>query len=244
MSSGKLINWTSYLSSGKHVTLFVGSERKQFVLNEDLLCDKIDFFRAAFRGPFKESAERNMELSDNDAAAFSKLIDWLYGVPVQCEEVKLEHMTDEDGWSFERLIHSPYCIEHYLLWCNLYILADKYGAEDLCETAITLYQDCRTCQEHIQPLSDLAKVIDHVYSNTVTESALRKAIASQLVEIYFGEQAKQKIFLDLVRGKDDVQLDCFRQIGEHIVLAYCNLQTCFHHDILMKRNLWGYPADE
>lgn len=53
-----------------YVKVYVGPERKLWILNEELLCNRVDYFRAAFRsggGGFKEGAEKSIHLVEEDA---------------------------------------------------------------------------------------------------------------------------------------------------------------------------------
>jgi len=44
------------------VKIFVGEERKLFYLHQELICDRSEYFRAAFKGGFRESKDKTMNL--------------------------------------------------------------------------------------------------------------------------------------------------------------------------------------
>jgi len=55
------------------VKVFVGPERKLFNLHEDLLCNRSEYFRSAFKGSFKEGSEKEIDLEEEDSEAFALL---------------------------------------------------------------------------------------------------------------------------------------------------------------------------
>jgi hypothetical protein len=55
-----------YLTSNKTVKIYVGPERKLWFLNEDLLCDRVPFFKGALKSGFKEGKSKVMELPDDN----------------------------------------------------------------------------------------------------------------------------------------------------------------------------------
>jgi hypothetical protein len=61
------------------VTLNVGAghDKRKFVVHKKLLCDKSDFFNAMFTCSCKEAAEGVVELSDDNPAAVSALLDMM-----------------------------------------------------------------------------------------------------------------------------------------------------------------------
>lgn len=59
------------------VKIYVGPQKKQWMLPKDLLCDRFSFFKAAFKGGFKEAAEKEMWLEEDDPEAFGLLVDYV-----------------------------------------------------------------------------------------------------------------------------------------------------------------------
>ena len=60
------------------VDLFVGPQRKRFVVHKDLLTAQSDFFSKALTGSFKEAEENSIHLKEEDPAAVALLVAWLY----------------------------------------------------------------------------------------------------------------------------------------------------------------------
>ncbi|KAG4424731.1 hypothetical protein IFR04_002079 [Cadophora malorum] len=58
------------------VTIYVGTtpNPKKFTVHKKLICDKVDFFRKAFMGGFKEN-QGKMELPEEKSAGFGDFID-------------------------------------------------------------------------------------------------------------------------------------------------------------------------
>lgn len=44
------------------VTIYVGPDRVKWLVNEELLCDCVPFFKGAFKSGFKEGTDKIMEL--------------------------------------------------------------------------------------------------------------------------------------------------------------------------------------
>jgi hypothetical protein len=44
-------------------------------LNEELVCEGIEYFRAAFKGGFEVSEETSIEMVEDDAEAFARVVD-------------------------------------------------------------------------------------------------------------------------------------------------------------------------
>ena len=61
------------------VDVFIGAKRKIFRLHEDLLCDRSDYFKAAFQGDFVEGKSKELYLPENNDASFELFVNWLYG---------------------------------------------------------------------------------------------------------------------------------------------------------------------
>lgn len=108
----------SYLRSEQTVTIYVGPQREKWVLNEKLLCERAEYFRAAFQGNFEEGTTKEMELLEDDANAFAKLVDWVYCDRLECGN--WGRIADEDRRE-----------KHVVQWCKLWVMADKYGIPEL-----------------------------------------------------------------------------------------------------------------
>ncbi|OSS51538.1 hypothetical protein B5807_03575 [Epicoccum nigrum] len=92
-------------------TVLVGSEKKRFIVHQDLLTCHSEFFRAALMGKFKEADEKIVPLPEDDEVIF--------GVEEGQDEQDNEDDEAEEGeLELDNLI-------------NLHVFANKYGVERL-----------------------------------------------------------------------------------------------------------------
>jgi hypothetical protein len=106
------------------VRIYFGPQRTLWVLPEDLICDRVKFFKAAFQSDFRESKEKVLELPEDDPVAFAYVLDGILGdVPGMQGRV-----PDGDDDAIQ------------LALCNAYILADKLGREDIMTWACDIYE--------------------------------------------------------------------------------------------------------
>lgn len=82
MAASQYLTSSSFLASDM-VDFFVGTKRKRYHLHKELLCDRSDYFKAAFHGRFSESTSNELYLPDDDIAAFGLFVNWLYGSPLK-----------------------------------------------------------------------------------------------------------------------------------------------------------------
>ncbi len=62
----------------KVVNVLVGAGHSKFVVHKDLLTSKSEFFRAALTGDWEESKSQEVQLPEDDPAAFEMFAHWLY----------------------------------------------------------------------------------------------------------------------------------------------------------------------
>lgn len=60
------------------VDVYVGPERKRYVVHKNLLVRQSDYFKGALAGSFIEAEENSIHLKEEDPAAVALLIGWLY----------------------------------------------------------------------------------------------------------------------------------------------------------------------
>lgn len=60
--------------SDKIVTIIVGHQKKKWSVHEKLLSNKSEFFRASFRGGFRESHDGVLELPEDDPRVFELFV--------------------------------------------------------------------------------------------------------------------------------------------------------------------------
>jgi hypothetical protein len=62
------------------VKISVGPDRKLWVLPEQLLCDRVDFFKSVFQSGLQESKEKILELPEDDPTSFAYILDTIFGI--------------------------------------------------------------------------------------------------------------------------------------------------------------------
>ena len=90
------------------VDIFVGAEQRRFHLHCDLLCERSDFFRAAFRGHFREAEAEELTLPDENVESFELLVAWMYGA-------SLKSIPSEDAFTAYLclvILARKLCLEH------------------------------------------------------------------------------------------------------------------------------------
>ena len=90
------------------VNIFVSAEQRKFHLHCDLLCERSDFFRAAFQGHFKEAEAEELTLPDENVESFELLVAWLYGA-------SLKSITSKDKFTVYLdlvILARKLCLEH------------------------------------------------------------------------------------------------------------------------------------
>jgi hypothetical protein len=60
------------------VVIYVGPERKRYLIHKDLLTKQSEFFDRALNGKFKEAEENSIYLVEESPVAFDLLVGWLY----------------------------------------------------------------------------------------------------------------------------------------------------------------------
>lgn len=154
------------------VKIFVGTERKQWILPESLLCDRLKFFKATFRGGFRESKEKVLELPEDDPIAFGYILDRIFG---------LSHwqIPFNFGQDFN---------ERQLMWCKVYVLEDRLGCQDSTDAENNYerafegeVERCLSEGKDLPLVSSAA--VNYVYENTTAESPMRQALARCLASL-------------------------------------------------------------
>lgn len=149
-------------SSSQTAVVFVGSERKQYIIHTKLLCTASTFFDRALNGNFAEAASQEVTLEEETPELFEYFFDWLYNNAFSSR-------TDDESQS-----RSEYFQDHLEL--EIYLMADRLMAEELQmstlnELCTIFHQDAPTIPspDFIQALFDTPgpralqmHVVDHV----------------------------------------------------------------------------------
>jgi hypothetical protein len=138
------------------VKVYVGPERKLWTLPEHVLC-KIDYFKAAFKSGFKEGAEKEIDMPEDDPSTFGHLVDWLF--------------CDSFTNAFKRERQNP---NNQLILCNLWLLADKLSVKELVKSTIKEMETVIKFDKLLAP-----ETVDFFYKNTTKSLENRK----QFVEL-------------------------------------------------------------
>jgi hypothetical protein len=155
------------------VKVYVGPEKALWFLPEHLLCDRVPFFRSAFQGGFRESKERVLELPEDDPIAFAFIVDRVFSE----WRIGSKLAKDQEGYQ--------------LIWCKIYVLADKLGRSDIACSAEQGYmwhirsRRDRCINEGLDlPIVDPAAA-KFLYENTTDSATMRKTLAQTASDLHF-----------------------------------------------------------
>ncbi|KUI58254.1 Kelch-like protein 30 [Cytospora mali] len=173
------------------------------------------YFSKLFEGPFAESSATSVELHEDDPVALQHLLKCLYGYEV---DIFGEHYAEslmradprepepKDGWSdiaiknclnsnFRHWNHmtrawklSPRCRKAFAETVELYLVADKYLAAEVCDDQVRrlefsllhrfFYNTLFLKEEEPVDVSEIAEIFDPLYERTAGhEDKMRRKIA-------------------------------------------------------------------
>jgi hypothetical protein len=149
------------------VRIYVGSQRSLWVLPEEALCDRVQFFKSTFQGGFREGDEKVLELPEDDPIAFGFILDHIL-----------------QGWAGENAINKlgdPEAVS--MAWCRTWVLADKLGCPNISKRVEIAYSS------HLSHLSLDEKIIppaaaQYLYENTSEPCELRETLVRVAVNTY------------------------------------------------------------
>ncbi len=154
------------------VKIHVGQQKKLWVLHEEILCARSEYFKKAFQGGFKEAIDKEITLPEFDPAAFSLVVDWIYGGVLKTQS---SYVEDNKGPTDEE-------IKAMSQFCKLYHIAQTLCVEELQNLAMDLYAT------HMRKGSWYPKGhdIQYVYRNCAAPSPLHryfaKYVASKVID--------------------------------------------------------------
>jgi hypothetical protein len=149
------------------VRIYVGSQRRLWVLPEEPLCDRVQFFKSTFQGGFREGDEKVLELPEDDPIAFGYILDYIL-----------------QGWARAEAINmlgDPETVN--MAWCRTWVLADKLGCPKLSRYINPKYFG------YLSNLSLDEKMIppaaaQYLYENTSETCELRETLVGVAVDTY------------------------------------------------------------
>lgn len=154
------------------VKIYVGAERKLWILPEALLCNHVEFFKSAFQSGFRESQDKVLELPEDDPMAFQLVLNDILGYRDQEDsDIEIEHL---DGYAIQ------------LVYCKAYVLADKIGRPDISARMCSSFISCMLVLSVFQPapprcVSPFA--VKFAYQNTSEQTELRRSLTVVAVRI-------------------------------------------------------------
>lgn len=196
------------------VDVYVGEERKKFKLHRDLLCERSEFFKAAFEGHFKEFEADELALPEDSVESFELLVGWLYGAP-------LMSIPSEDAFP---------------AYLDLNILAGKLCLEHLQnETMDRILRYYRTSSPKVTP-----NTIRSVCENTAKGDPLRRLIMLYAGWTIVSSELR---FLDsndssLIEGGGAVAVEFTRIVIECYAKTRCDRVRITNMDPRTRSNCW------
>jgi hypothetical protein len=201
------------MKSAAMVKISVGPQRESWLIHEDVICERVQFFKKAFMGGFMEAGKKEIFLEDDDPQVFGHFIDWLYGKSLHCQ---LDHSNPSDV-----------TFNHIEQWLRLYIFADKISLVELAKEALEQYQ---FCSDGTLPCT---KEVQLIYENTPGYCALRAHAVEALVVEFFCQGPDDVDFLaDAIACHIDFTRDVTKAIKDHTRLSVkeCELSSCSAHN--------------
>jgi hypothetical protein len=93
----------------KFVAIYVGPKKTKFNLHENLLCDKSEYFKTAFRSGFKETQEKTLSIPEDSVDTFEYLVNFFYSPKFTLQPPESEFVM---GVYFELyILASKLCID-------------------------------------------------------------------------------------------------------------------------------------
>lgn len=159
----------------------VGPNKQSWMLHEYLLCDRVDFFRKAFQGGFKEATTKEIHLEEDDPGAFGLFVEWLYGSSILMIEHRVNDSCIEAYQDLNQTRSTSNKLtrwRHLEVWCRLYIFAGKLGLKDIQREIVNIY-DGNKDEWDLEVVE-----VQFVFENTVdSEEEYSRYIRNNLVEI-------------------------------------------------------------
>jgi hypothetical protein len=200
------------------VKIFVGSERKLWILPEQLLCDRLEYFKSAFQSGFQESKNKVLELPEDDPTAFAFILDRILGI----ENPQISDWGDD----FEA---------RQLIWCKIEVLADKIGCSSLVLAGARCYDEFRAVRrERMQTPWVSAAAAKFLYENITDASSMRDTLAHIMLSRHIlehMEDSELERWIKIASSHPKFHLDIMVKFRDHISLSFdeCPTEFCLIH---------------
>lgn len=206
------------------VTIYVGP--KTYIVHEELICHKVDYFNKLFKGNFEEATTKTVTLKEDDPDAFGHFINWLYGEAFVCKK---------DSCKAPVTVHSD--PRHILPSIALYVLADKYGVVELAQQCIHVCDTCLVALGNPLTEEEVTVIYDRFPHNDNLKSwAIRSVVEMFYSNCYYTFQAEPenefKSWTEFEEALDnnheDFEKDWKVAIKEHLSLkvSECDIHEC------------------
>jgi hypothetical protein len=191
---------------GQMVKIYVGSKKQKWVVHQNVLCEKSQWFKRVFTCElFKSAHTKEIHLEKVNPKTFEHFIDWSYGNISLCDE---SHENPADV-----------TFDHVKELLELYIFADGISLEALSTDAFVQYQ---ACSEWTLPC---AEEIELIYENTLEGSLLREHAVNTLIEEFFSSGLKDfDLFRDTIACNVEFAGELSKVLKEHTDLE--NRKDC------------------
>jgi len=138
--------------------IYVGLEKKCWMIHEAVICNISTFFRNAFQRNFAEGTTKEITLEEDDLEVSKTLVDWLYSLG--------------SGDCYQRPDLEPW--KHCMIYYGFDIFADKVGSKKLSEYTWECYLECVEKCDHVQ-YQDHVEEIEIVFEKSPTDSPFQKS---------------------------------------------------------------------
>ncbi|KAF2840331.1 hypothetical protein M501DRAFT_1015391 [Patellaria atrata CBS 101060] len=140
------------------VDLYVGPENTRYILHERLLCYHSPFFRKVFYSPSRKATDsKAFGLPDEDETPFKIFVGWLYS-----DSIRSPKAEKDLGDLFD-----------------LYLMAEKWGIENLIRDVLRIIRDF---YRETKTYPGLRRV-QYIYANTDDSSPMRHLLVSSIARM-------------------------------------------------------------
>jgi hypothetical protein len=172
------------------IKIYVGPEKRPFVMHEAALTARSCFFAAAMKGNWKEAQEKVVRLVEDDPDAFALYEQLVYtgSIPAMNKDQQRFGKLQPDQ-SFTSCLRPELCAKEYEALCGLYVLATKLQDEAARDSTVNgivakfkeEYEKISGSCSHLRIRRlcfPSTAAINTMYNNTATECGGRKAIVA------------------------------------------------------------------
>jgi len=199
------------------VDIYVGESKHRFHIHKELLCAKVPYFQKMFEGRFKEAVEQKADLPDDNPAAFSLFVEWLYGS--RYTQIDIDKRTSNSGLFVDRI--------------RLYAFAEKICLNSLMNYTITTLMS--NYKEHVCFPTAAAATL--AYELCPVGSRLRRFMSNCLAQIIKVEFVDPKAWAPdeiavAMMGSQNLTFDVLQLLhgkDHKIMLVALYMEKCHFH---------------